>query len=171
MPTTQPPAFSSIADDDVKRAFVGGGPEIVAWLDAGTKLFKWAQSITTPRGISAWWQLLESRRLGSGVFCPGIQEFQEYAARLDIHERDYARVRTAVTEEWNKMTTPVAIELATGAWGYIGKAAGQLRTLADPKVFFIGGEYQVWVPGLIANDIRHISLLPYLLPNSPFHPR
>jgi hypothetical protein len=31
-----------------------------------------------------------------------------------------------------------------------GKAAGQLKTKADPKILFIGGEYQVWVPGLVA---------------------
>ena len=69
------------------------------------------------------------------------------------------------------MTNPVAIELVTGAWGYIGKAAGQLKSKADPKVFFIGGEYQTWIPGLLANDIRRISLLPYLKPNSPFNAR
>jgi hypothetical protein len=55
--------------------------------------------------------------------------------------------------------------------GHIGKAAGQLKTKADPKILFIGGEYQVWVPGLVANNIRRIALLPYLKPNSPFNAR
>jgi hypothetical protein len=171
VPPSPPPDFATTADADTKRAFVSGHPEVVAWLGPGTKLFKWTQSITTPRGISPWWQFLESRRLTTGAVCPGIQDFQEYAARLGVHDRDYARVRAAVTEEWNKMTNPVAIELVNGEWGYIGKAAGQLKTKADPKILFIGGEYQVWVPGLVANNIRRIALLPYLKPNSPFNAR
>ena len=167
-PTTRPPGFVAIADADTKNAFLNGHPEVVAWLDRGTKLFKWTQSITTPRGISPWWQFLESRRLLSGATCGGIRDLQEYATRLGVHDRDYARVRAAVTEQWNKMTNAVAIELLNGAWGYIGKAAGQLKDKRISDVFFIGGEYQVWVPNLVANDIRRISLLPYLKPNMAF---
>jgi len=168
MKPTRPPAFDSVAGADIKRAFLNGHPDVVSWLAAGTKLFKWTQSISTPRGISFWWQFLESRTLANGAVCPGIQQFQEYASRLGEHDREYARVRAAVSEEWNRMTNPVAIELTNGAWGYIGKAAGQLKSKHIPGVYFIGGEYQVWVPGLTANDIRRISLLPYLKPNAPF---
>jgi hypothetical protein len=171
MNPSKPPDFASVADANTVRAFLHGRPEIVEWLGPGTKLFKWTQSITTSRGVSPWWQFLQSRTLSNGATCPGIQEFQEYAERLGVHDRDYARVRAAVTEEWNSMTNPVAIELVSGAWGYIGKAAGQLKTMADPKVFFIGGDYQAWVPGLTATDIRRISLLPYLRSNAPFNAR
>ncbi|MGB6946545.1 MAG: hypothetical protein WBE37_29380 [Bryobacteraceae bacterium] len=90
---------------------------------------------------------------------------------MDVHDRDYARVRAAVTEQWNKMTNAVAIELTTGAWGYIGKASGQRKDKNVSNVFWIGGEYQVRVPGLVANDIRRVSILPYLKPNAPFGTR
>jgi hypothetical protein len=166
-----PPDFSTIADANTKGAFLGGHPEVVEWLPPGTKLFKWTQSITNQKGISPWWQFLEARRLANGATAPGVRELQEYAARLGVHDRDYARVRAAVTEQWNKMTNAVAIELANGAWGYIGKASGQLQDNLVPGVFLIGGEYQVWIPGLTANDIRRISLLPYLQPNAPFGAR
>jgi hypothetical protein len=69
------------------------------------------------------------------------------------------------------MTNAVAIRLVKGAWGYIGKAAGQLKDKDDPRVYLIGGEYQVWVPGLMANDITRTSILPYLKPNAPFGAR
>jgi hypothetical protein len=167
----QPPDFAAIADADVKGAFLRGIPEIVAWLDPGTKLFKWTQSLTTPRGISPWWQFLLARRLPNGATCPGIREMQDYASRLVAHDRDFARTRAAVTQQWNKMTNAVAIDLINGAWGYIGKAAGQLKDKNDSQVFLIGGEYQVWIPGLVANDIRRISLLPYLQPNAAFGAR
>jgi hypothetical protein len=166
-----PPDFSTIADANTKGAFLGGHPEAVEWLPPATKLFKWTQSITNQKGISPSWQFLEARRLGNGVVAPGVRELQEYAARLGVHDRDYARVRAAVTEQWNKMTNAVAIELVNGAWGYIGKASGQLQDNLVPGVFLIGGEYQVWIPGLTANDIRRISLLPYLQPNAPFGAR
>ena len=171
MPPAPPRDFATIAGANTKGAFLGGRPEVVVWLGPGTKLFKRTQSITTPRGVSPWWQFLESRRLVNGATVPGIRELQEYAARLGVHDRDYARVRAAVTAQWNKMTNAVAIELVTGAWGYTGKASGQLRDNLMPGVYFIGGEYQAWVPGLAANDIRRISLLPYLRPNAPFGAR
>ena len=72
------------------------------------------------------------------------------------------------SQQWNKMTNAVAIDLVNGAWGYIGKASGQLEDNLVSNVFLIGGEYQVWVPGLVPNDIRRISLLPYLQPNAAF---
>jgi len=168
MNRTSAPGFDAIADADTKRAFVGGRPEAVEWLPPATKLFKWTQSITGPRGISPWWQLLESRRLANGSECPGIRELQFYAGRVQVNDRDYARARLAVSEQWNRMTNAVAIELVNGAWGYIGKAAGQLENRDISNVFLIGGAYQVWIPGLVATDIRRISILPHLATNKRF---
>jgi len=140
-------------------------------VDAGTKLFKWTKSITNPRGISPWWQFLESKRLATGAHVPGIRELQTYAGRLGVHDRDYNRSRLAVTEQWNKMSEAVAIELLQGKWGYVGKASGQRKDETDSGVYFIGGEYQVWIPGLAQTDIRRISIAPYLAPNSPLGAR
>ena len=166
MQSQRPPDFNVIADADTKNAFIGGRPEVVQLLQPGTKLFKWAKAITTRRGISPWWMFIEPRQLGTGSRVPGIRDLQTYAARLRVHDRDYTRVRLAVTEEWNRMSRAMAIELLKPAWGYIGKAAGQRKNLADPDVLFIGGEYQVWVPNLTANDFRQISILPHLTPNA-----
>jgi hypothetical protein len=167
----KPPAFAEIADNDAKNAFINGAPEVVRWLPPGTKLFKWTKSIATSRGISPWWQFVEPMRLATGSTVPGIQDFQTLAARTGVSDRDFARTRVAVTEEWNKMTSAVGIKLLGGAWGYIGKASGQRKNQDNPQVFFIGGEYQVWVPGLVARDIAPLSLLPYLKPNTPFGAR
>lgn len=122
----------------------------------------------TPRGISPWWQFLESRRLTTGGNVPGIRELQMYATRLGVHDRDYNRARLAVTEQWNKMTQAVAIELVQSKWAYVGKASGQRKDESDAGVYLIGGEYQVWIPGLVATDIRQISIAPYLTPKSAF---
>ena len=171
MESPRPPDFAAIADNDTRNAFLTRRPEVVQWLEPGTKLFKWTKSITNARGISPWWQFLEARRLATGTNVPGVRELQTYASRLGVHDRDYNRTRLAVTEQWNKMTQAVAIELLRSAWGYVGKAAGQRKDASDAGVFFIGGEYQVWIPGLVANDIKRISIMPYLNPNSAFGPR
>jgi len=167
MDSLRPPDFASIADTDAKQSFLYGRPEVVQWLTPGTKLFKRTQSITNREGkISAYWQFLQPRRLATNVTIPGVQELQTYAARLGVSDVDYTRARLGVTEQWNKMTRAVAIELVTPHWGYIGKAAGQRKNKYDSQVFFIGGEYQVWIPGLTRNDFRQIAIIPYLLPTS-----
>lgn len=168
MESPRPPHFETIADTETRGAFIGRHPEVVVWLTPGTKLFKWTKSITTPKGISPWWMFLETRRLATGASVPGVRELQTYAARLDVHDRDYARTRLAVTEQWNRMTNAMAIEILRGTWGYVGKASGQRKDQNDPSVFLIGGEYQVWIPGLVGKDIKKISILPFLTPNTSF---
>ncbi len=166
-----PPAFSSIASSDDQAAFIHGHPEVVRWLPPATKLFKWTQAISNGKGISPWWQFLQVQQLTNGVCIPGIQELQTRAARLGGDDREFARSLSAVTDEWNAMTNAVAITLLNGAWGYIGKAAGQRKNEACPDVFYIGGNYQVWIPGLRANDIAQIALRGYLKPNTAFGAR
>ena len=102
---------------------------------------------------------------------PCVRKLQTYASRLGVHDRDYNRTRLAVTVQWNKMTQAVAIELLRGTWGYVGKASGQRKNANDAGAFFIGGEYQVWIPGLVANDMKRISIMPHLSPNYAFGPR
>lgn len=171
MSPARPPDFASIADARTRAAFRGGKPEVVQWLAPSTKLFKWTHSITTGSGVSPWWHFLQATKLPNGCACPGIMGFQALAARAGVPDRDYARARAAVTFQWNKMTTASAISLLRGAWGYIGRASGQLRDANDPQVYFIGGAYQVWIPGLLARDIVQISIVPYLTPNATFGAR
>ena len=117
------------------KAFVGGHPVVIQRLVPGTKLFKWS-SITTRDGVSPWWQLLLAQDLANRERCPGIRELQTYAGRLGVHGRDYDRVRMAVTKQWNRMTTCVALELLRAQWGYIGKAAGQRIDKDDFSVLY-----------------------------------
>jgi len=154
-----PPPFVNIADDTVKSAFVGGRPEVVRWLTPGTRLFKWTQSVTTQgNGVTPWWQFVDPQVLSTGSRIPGIGELQTRAARLNVSDRDFARVRMAVQKEWNAMTNLAAYALTRGAWGYIGKASGQRISAAETRVYFIGGEYQVWIPGLDAAAVIPVTV-------------
>ncbi len=65
------------------------------------------------------------------------------------------------------MRLPITVRLTNYVWGYVGKAAGQLEDETVPDVYFIAGDYQVWVPGLTFADVTQISALPYLAPAAP----
>ena len=164
MNPNRPPDFHQIADPQVKRAFLGQGPESVEPLSPGMKLYKWSKTITGRNGISPWWFFLESRTLANGTRCDGLKERQEYARRLSVQDRDFHRVRAGVTKQWNPMTKPIAIRLNSPIWAYVGKAAGQLEDDSIPNVYLIAGDYQAWIPGLTANDVTQIAILPYLTP-------
>src|ERR1700676_4462224 len=45
----RPPDFVTIADNDARNTFPTGRPEVVQWLEHGTKLFKW----TSPSRMAA----------------------------------------------------------------------------------------------------------------------
>jgi hypothetical protein len=161
MSSDRPPDFFSIADASTRGAFLKGYPDVIQLLEAGTRLYKWSDRISSPRGISPWWSFVDARILPTRQRCPSVHELRMYASRLGVEERDYFRTRFAVDEGWeNEMRHAFTIELARSAWGYIGQASGQTKNHKDEamkNVYFIGGEFQVWVPGLTQADIRKIS--------------
>jgi hypothetical protein len=79
MNSVGPPNFLSIADEDVRRAFLSGNPSVTELLHTGTKLFKWTASIATSRGISPPWQFLKQRRLANEI---SVRESPSYRGTL-----------------------------------------------------------------------------------------
>jgi hypothetical protein len=153
--------FNSIAMPDVRKAFRGLPSK--EFLGAQTKLYKWTEHpLIGPKGITSWWSLVASFTLKNGTAVPGLQTLQERGARLGVHERDYSRVRSAVTEQWNNMRNPLFIELIQPVWAWIGQASGQLANNNEPNVLLIGGSYQVWLPNLTAQYVKQFSALPHL---------
>jgi hypothetical protein len=66
------------------------GP-VVRWLRPGTRLFKMDAVNYHPKGVSPWWQFVESQRPATGTTVPGIRKLQDYAARAGVPDRDYSR--------------------------------------------------------------------------------
>ena len=157
--------FDSIASAEVKAAFKTGSPVFKELLRAGTKLFKWTQyPLVGPRGITPWWSLLNDTTLRNGVTVPGFATLQKRMGGGFDKARDYARARNAVTMQWNHLSKPLVIELLQDVFAFIGITAHQRRDQNDPKIFFIGGDYQVWLPGLTIHYVRQVSALPYIRP-------
>ncbi len=84
--------------------------------------------------------------------------------------QDFARARSAVTLQWNGMNSILYAKLKVPVWGFVGKTRGQpvfydrkkpsydpgnLRDDPNnPKVFFIGGNYQLCIPNLTPSHIE-----------------
>lgn len=145
----------------VKRAFVRA-PEKVR-VAARRQLYKWTnRPLVGPWGISPWWSFVEATRLPSGTTADGFRTSEERARRLGKTHRDYARVRSAISDRFeNSMTDLLVVSLVEDVWGFAGQASGQpefKEELADlQNVLLIGGAWQIWIPHLTP---RHVSALP-----------
>ena len=151
------------ASEEVRRAFRGSPSKEL--LEPPSKMYKWTQhSFLGRRGITPWWSLVDALELKNGATTPGLRTLQERGARLGVHERHFARVRSAVTKEWNTMQKPLFVQLLQPVWGWIGQASGQRASMDNVNVILIGGNYQAWIPNLTELYVKQISALPYLQP-------
>ncbi|MCU0227637.1 MAG: hypothetical protein MUF01_08345 [Bryobacterales bacterium] len=158
-------SFDTLANPGVKAAFKAGSPVFKVRLAAGGKLFKWTQyQLVGPRGITPWWSLLNDTTLPNGTVVPGFAAIQQRIGGGFENARDYARARNAVTLQWNQLTKPLVVALSQDVFAFVGITAHQRRDQDDDKIFFIGGDYQVWLPGLTVHHVRQVSALPYIRP-------
>lgn len=116
--------------------------------------------------ISPWWFCYESTVAVSSdrkddVPIRGIADKLEGASRTVTDLPTYLRSRGAVCHDWNVMTHLLVLELARPVVGLLGPCSGQplfddvgLRTANRcPNISFIGGEQQIYLPGLRPLDV------------------
>ena len=152
-------AFSS-APVDVRSAFIGTPEKIL--LRRGKKLYKWTDyELNNPVGITPWWSFVEQTRLPGGFVAEGFRTSETMAHRLGVTHRQYQKVRSAVSEQFNKLENLLLVELLRDAWGFAGRTRGQpeFKDPALANVFLIGGKGQVWIPNLTPSYMREIPSL------------
>lgn len=149
------------AQNHVKRAFLRTAEKVR--IPPRKQLYKWTnRPLLGTHGISPWWSFVESTRLPSGAMAEGFRVAEERAARLGKTHREYARVRAAISDQFeNSMSDLLVVTLNEEVWAFAGQASGQ-REFKDEledlrNVILIGGAWQVWVPGL---TLRHVTALP-----------
>lgn len=137
--------FASVGAD-VRRAFLHG-QATKRLLTPGTQLYKYTQhGLYRPDGgVTPWWSSVKPLEAGD----PGLAVSNQRAAALGATPGDFARARAAVTYEWNPtMDDCLMARLVQPVYGFSGRCAHQRVREGDAKVFFIGGAYQLWIPGL-----------------------
>ena len=137
--------------------------------DSGQRVWKWTypgSRMVNPEDntISEYWIPWDSIQVGS-IVTPGFKKFRmQYQNRGSDagKQRDAARTLFAVTEQFNPMTTLLVAEFILPVWGLIGKCGGKRKFEDDDhpgeqdNVFFIGGGYQVVIPGLTTGHIKKL---------------
>jgi hypothetical protein len=90
----------------------------------------------------------------------GMRRSEEYAQRLGNSHREYQKVRSAVSEQFeNNLSNFLLVILKREAWGFAGIAAGQpeFKHPALANVFLIGVKGQLWLPGLTKNHVEQLD--------------
>ena len=105
---------------------------------------------------------VKQTRLPSGFVADGFRTSEIMAGRLGVTHRQYQRVRSAVSENFNNnLQNLLLIELLDNVWGFAGTTSGQpeFKDPALANVFLIGGKGQLWIPNLMAAHVRRIPAL------------
>ena len=142
-----------IADQDVRKAFLGGYAE-KRMLIAGTKLYKHTSyGLIGPDGkITPWW----SSTAPIAADDPGQEGSQARAGNIGASDQEFARARGAVTRQWNAMERVLHAILVQPVYGFAGRCSGQLLDNGMPNVVLIGGAFQLWIPNLTSSQIVQI---------------
>jgi hypothetical protein len=152
--------FEKEATPSVRRAFQRGKPESKILLNPGTLLYKWTESPLVNAGhITPWWFFVHPHGFPGGGKASGFIQAEARARRLGVDHRTFDRTRAAVTQQWNSMSNLLLAELTEEVYGFAGKCLGQPTDNNIENVYFIGGEYQVWIPNLSLQFIREIPAL------------
>ncbi|WP_263382880.1 hypothetical protein [Granulicella arctica] len=147
-------------------------------LEKGTQLYKWTQyGLFNPHtGIaSSFWSPWAAMTIG-GMNVPGFSDLRKRYRNINGgvgRPQEFMRVRSAVTDYWNTMSSITKAELVTPVWGFLGVCGPKPPTKHDEQlhnmsaqdrakipptadVLFIGGAYQLVLPNM---DAQHIFKL------------
>jgi hypothetical protein len=159
--------FEELCDEFQESFLLNPMPSLIQ-LPAGFQVYKWAgtsridkasghrvrNTIFGKTGVSTpyWspWAAMPKHR------APGFKEIRTRYRNLNGgvgRFQEMARARLAVTNEFSEMNSIVKAELKTPAWAFAGLCRHQRVNEKEPDVVFIGGDFQLVIPGLTADNI------------------
>ena len=136
-------------------------------LKSGTELYKYSTNFpyAEDRGRwSPWWHFRKAQRVvlsnGTTRTVPSFGDQLQRAENLSVSDVRFARVRSAVKNEWNGLNTIFIAYLTVSAWAIFGQNSGLGMSESDQsasKVFYIGGNFQVYIPRLVRDDLHSLG--------------
>jgi hypothetical protein len=91
---------------------------------------------------------------GFGLQDAGLAALLERGVGLGVGAAEFARARSAVTRQWNSMSGLLIARLVQPVYGFIGRCAAQpIDDAVGPKVVWIAGAWQAYVPNLTPRRI------------------
>lgn len=147
---------------------------VLVQLPKGTQLYKWTEyGLFNPAGFaSPYWSPWAAMNVG-GMRVPGFSELRKRYRNTGGsvgRPQEFMRVRSAVTDYWNSMTSITKAELLEPVWGFVGVCAPKPPTKHDERIYnlkpaeraaiphtadvlLIGGAYQLVLPNMRADHI------------------
>lgn len=147
----------STQPQDVQKAFIRGFAEPKLF-PAGYRLYKYTSyGLFSPSGgVTSWWFSVDPVVPGD----TGLAGLRQSADNLGVASNQYARARAAVDQGWgNGMRGVLIARLLVPAWGLVGRCSAQNVDSKDASlsnVVYIGGAYQLYIPGLSAASIAQV---------------
>jgi hypothetical protein len=179
-------AHSSLKKPLPSRAFTAGDIHRVEF-PMGMPLYKVTESTAVeasgnlrpgPTGFATPWWFSYDEMTGQDpalgvVRLKGIAEVVARSRATKSDLRAFLRARGAVCLDWNVMTHLLIVQLRRPVVGLVGGCSGQplyddvtraerdgLSVQDVENVRFIGGEQQLYLPGLLPSDLRVIAFGP-----------
>ena len=137
-------------------------------LTGGTHLYKYSGAYPFSderQRWSPWWNarsgtqhvLADGRKISWTGLSPRLTKAMD-GGFSDVRQ---ARIRSAVKNDWNTLANLFIVTLnAEVAWAWFGQCRGQRVSDDDPNyrnLFYIGGDYQYYIPELQRHEIRVLS--------------
>jgi hypothetical protein len=143
------------APPEACRAFLGQWAE-KRLLPCGYELYKFTHHpLFRPDGtVTPWWSSVKPLTADD----PGLAGSLQRGQALGVAPPEFARARTAVTRQWNRMSGLLRARLLVPVYGFAGRCASQPfdEDAAFANVVYIGGAWQLWIPSLTAREIAAV---------------
>ncbi len=139
-------------------------------LAAGALLYKFTDRplVQSTGRISPWWSSVEPIASGD----TGLAGLLERAEGR-VSREEFARARSAVTQQWNSMSGLMIIRLLVPAYGFVGRCAAQLvdeQSVYMRNVVFIGGACKSICPAWKLSMSYGYDVKKLRLPKNSTHP-
>ncbi len=142
----------------VNQAFLEGKAE-KKLVKSGVKLYRFSakdRKLFRDDGTaSPWWCAVDP----FGEFDVGLEGVLKFAKANGVKSTEYARLISAVSEDWNAMDVIMTVELKANVYGFWGQCRQQPKK-TGAKVNLTGRAYQLFIPGLTAEHVKEVSTKP-----------
>jgi hypothetical protein len=160
--------FTGMTMEEQRSFRMAPAPEHVE-LPKNTRLYKWTsyplirwetENNVKRATITQYWSSKDGLTTPTGKVVPTFEEMRKRYRNSNGGvgaPRDWARARSAVTNEWNPMDAILFVQLDQLVWGFVGIAASQNVQGNDGRSSWIGGDWQIVIPGLTERHCHRIG--------------
>ncbi|MCZ2156613.1 MAG: hypothetical protein LC114_22370 [Bryobacterales bacterium] len=148
--------YADVATNLSNSVFLGGAPEAKELLPNGARLFRFSR-IVQPSITCEWWMHFDDFVLQDRRVIPGFGSFlHQSGCRIDNNGRFIPAndLKLTCAAPGSRM---MLVRLNTPVYAFMGASTVQRPDPAEPGLALHGGEFRVWIPGILARNMNLLS--------------